>query len=253
MFDELRQRLGTTSTGHGAGDAELERLIGRIRALRAKTVEQGCTEQEALAAAEKVASLLDRYGLTLSELERQACEGVSVETGRGRVGPVDDCVPAVAAFFDCRTWGETGASGTLRHVFFGLPADVAAAHYLYALVEQAFETETARFQSGAIYAAARTPARRTATTSFQVGLARGIAAKLQTLREAREAALRGTSGRDLVVAKADVVAAELAKLGLHLRARSRSGGRRVRQDAFEQGHAAGLDFDYTPGLRHSGG
>ena len=255
VFDELRQRLGTASTGHGAKDAELERLIGRIRALRAKTVEQGCTEQEALAAAEKVASLLDRYGLTLSELDlqRQACEGVSVETGRRRVGPVDDCVPAVAAFFDCRTWGEKGAAGTLRHVFFGLPADVAAAGYLYALVERAFETETAGFQSGAIYAAARTPARRTATTSFQVGLARGIAAKLQTLREAREAALRGTSGRDLVVAKADVVEAELAKLGLHLRARSRSGGRRVRQDAFEQGHEAGLGFDYTPGLRHSGG
>ena len=45
----------------------------------------------------------------------------------------------------------------------------------------------------------------------------------------------------------------LAKLGLRLRARSRSGRRRVRQDAFEQGHAAGLGFDYTPGLRHSGG
>ena len=255
VFDELRRRLGTASTGHSAKDAELERLIGRIRALRAKTVEQGCTEQEALAAAEKVASLLDRYGLTLSELDlqRQACEGASVETGRRRVGPVDDCVPAVAAFFDCRTWGEKGASGTLRHVFFGLPADVAAAHYLYALVERAFETETAGFQSGAIYAAARTPARRTATNSFQIGLARGIAAKLQTLREAREAALRGTSGRDLVVAKADVVEAELAKLGLHLRTRSRSGGRRVRQDAFEQGHEAGLGFEYTPGVGHSGG
>ena len=255
MFDELRQRLGTVSSGSGAKDAELERLIGRIRALRAKTVEQGCTEQEALAAAEKVASLLDRYGLTLSELDlqRQACEGVSVETGRRRVGPVDDCVPAVAAFFDCRTWGEKAASGTLRHVFFGLPADVAAAHYLYALVERAFETETAWFQSGAIYAAARTSARRTATNSFQIGLARGIMAKLQALRQAREAALRGTSGRDLVVAKADVVEAELAKLGLRLRTRSRSGGRRVRQDAFEQGHAAGLGFEYTPGLRHSGG
>ncbi|MBV8869700.1 MAG: DUF2786 domain-containing protein [Acetobacteraceae bacterium] len=77
VFSELRGRLGAAPSGAGAKDAELDRLIGRIQALRAKTVEQGCTEQEALAAAEKVAELLDRYGLSLSELDlkRQACEG----------------------------------------------------------------------------------------------------------------------------------------------------------------------------------
>ncbi len=70
------------------------------------------------------------------------------------------------------------------------------------------------------------------------------------MRQAREAALRGASGRDLVVAKAGVVEAELAKLGLHLHARSRSGGRRVLQDIYEQGHEAGLGFEYTPGIGH---
>jgi len=113
LFDEVQRRLGTTPSHTGAKDAELERLFGHMQALRAKTVEQGCTEQEALAAAEKVAELLDRYGLSLSELDlqQQACEGVSVDTERQRVGPVDDCVPAIGAFFDCRvgvskTWGS---------------------------------------------------------------------------------------------------------------------------------------------------
>jgi hypothetical protein len=192
VFDEVRRRLGTAPSGSDARDAELDRLIGRIQALRAKTVEQGCTEQEALAAAEKVAELLDRYGLSLSELDlkQQACEGVSVETGRRRVGPVDDCVPAVAAFFDCRAWGEKSVSGTLRYVFFGLLADVAAARYLYELVERAFETETARFRAGETYTTMPTRVRRTATHSFGIGLIRGIATKLRTLREAREAARR---------------------------------------------------------------
>ena len=254
VFDAVRRRLGTAPAAAGAKDTELDRLIGRIQALRAKTVEQGCTEQEALAAAEKVAELLDRYGLSLSELDlkRQACEGMAVETGRRRVGPVDDCVPAVAAFFDCRAWGERSAAGTLRYVFFGLPADVAAARYLYELVERAFETETARFRAGETYAAMPTRVRRTATNSFGIGLARGIAAKLQTLREAREAALRGSSGRDLVVAKADVVDAELDKLGLRFRARKGAAGRRVLTQAFEQGHEAGLGFEYTPGVGHDG-
>ncbi len=254
VFDAVRRRLGTAPSVAGAKDNELDRLIGRIQALRAKTVEQGCTEQEALAAAEKVAELLDRYGLSLSELDlkRQACEGMVVETGRRRVGPVDDCVPAVAAFFDCRAWGEKSASGTLRHVFFGLPADVAAARYLYELVERAFETETARFRAGDTYAAMPTRVRRTATNSFGIGLARGITAKLRTLREAREAALRGSSGRDLVVAKAGVVEAELEKLGLRFRARKGTAGRRVLTHAFEQGHEAGLGFEYTPGIGHDG-
>jgi len=236
----------------GAKDAQLDKLIGRIQALRAKTVEQGCTEQEALAAAAKVAELLDRYGLSLSEidLQQQACEGVSVDTERKRVGPVDDCVPAIAAFFDCRVWGEKGRAGTLRYVFFGMPADVAAARYLYDLVEQAFDTETARFRAGPTYAGMPTGLRRTASNSFGIGLGRGIVAKLHGLRTAREAALRHSSGRDLVVAKADVVEAELARLGMRFHARKGPAGRRVLQDIYEQGHEAGLGFEYTPGVEH---
>src|SRR3954451_23337382 len=42
------------------------------------------------------------------------------------------------------------------------------------------------------------------TNSFQIGLGRGITAKLHRLREAREPALRTSTGRDLIVAKADV-------------------------------------------------
>ena len=253
ILHEVRRRLGTAPPA-GGRDADLDRLIGRIRGLRAKTVEQGCTEQEALAAAEKVAELLDHYGLSLSELDlqRQTCEGGAVETSRKRVGPVDDCVPAIAAFFDCRAWGEKGTSGTLRYVFFGLPADVAASRYLYDLVEQAFETETARFRAGATYASMPTGVRRTASNSFGIGLARGITAKLRTPQDAREAALRGASGRDLVVAKAGVVEAELAKLGLQLRTRSGSSSKRVLRDVYEQGHEAGLGFEYTPGVGHDG-
>jgi len=255
MFDELRRRARGIPSSKVAGrsDAELERLIGLIQALRAKTVEQGCTEQEALAAAEKVAELLDRHGVQLSELDlrRQACAGVGIETGRKRLGPIDDCVAGIAAFFDCRAWAEKDPAGRLRYVFFGLPADVEAARYLYDLVAQAFETETGLFRADAIYVAAHPRQRRTASNSFQIGLARGIVAKLHELRQAREAALRGSSGRDLVPLKRGIVDEELAKLGLHLRARGRTSGRRMLGNAFEAGHEAGQRFDYRPGLAHS--
>ena len=252
ILDEVQSRLraasGTAPSGRKA-DAELDKLVGRIQALRAKTVEQGCTEQEALAAAGKVAELLDRYGLSLSEfdLRQQSCEGRAVETDRRRAGPLDDCVPAAAAFFDCRVWGEKAPGGTLRYVFFGLPADVTASRYLYDLIDQAFAGESATFRAGASYCELPSRMRRTATNSFQIGLGQGITAKLQALREARESILR-SSGRDLVVVKAGIVDEELSSLGLALRARSRSGGRRVLKDAFEQGHTAGFGFTYTPGV-----
>jgi len=102
--------------------------LARIQALRSKTTDRGCTEQEAMAAAAKAAELLDQLGLSMSELELKAqpCERRDLPTGRSRIGPLDECAPAVAAFFDCRLWFETDPEGRLTQVFFGLPADVHA-------------------------------------------------------------------------------------------------------------------------------
>lgn len=249
LFEDL-QRRGRPAASTGAPDADLERLVQRIQGLRAKTVEQGCTEQEALAAAEKVAELLDRYGLSLStiELHRQACQGVGIDTGRRRLGPVDECVPTIAAFFDCRAWSEKSASAPIRHIFFGLRADVEAAHYLYDLVELAFATETAVFTRGELYVELGSGERRSATHSFQIGLGRGIIAKLHSSRQAREAALSASSGRELVPIKTSVIEGELAKLGLHFRSRARPTKRYVMTDAYEAGEVAGRRFEYREAL-----
>lgn len=227
--------------------AELDRLVTRLQALRAKTVEQGCTEQEALAAAEKVAELLDRYGLTLSELDvrQQACERMVVETNRIRRVPMDDCIPTIAWFFDTRVWSETGAGNLLRYVFFGMPADVQAALYLHDVVAVAFAVETAMFQDGPIYREMPSAYRRRATTSFQTGLALGIVEKLQGLRQSREAA--AAPGRALVVVKEQVIEEEMGRLGLRFRRRAPS-ARMVNPNAYGAGREAGSRFEYRPGV-----
>ena len=46
-----------------------DKLRARIQTLRAKTIDNGCTEGEALAAAAKVSELLDRYELSLTDVE----------------------------------------------------------------------------------------------------------------------------------------------------------------------------------------
>ena len=253
----VRARVRASGLGRRArpADAELDKVLARIQALRAKTVDRGCTEEEAIAAAGKVAELLDRYGLSLGEVElkEQACEGFGVDTGRRRFGPIDDCVPAVGAFCDCRVWSEKAADGQIRYVFFGLPADVAGARYLYELVERAFATETGLFKRSELYAGHRSGERRSATQSFQTGLAHGIARKLDELHRRREETMRTETGRDLVPVKEGVVEEELAKLGLRFHARGGGRGRYVLPEAYEAGQEAGERFEYRPGIGEARG
>jgi hypothetical protein len=249
-FADLRRRAGAADGAGKRSDVDLDRLLQVIKGLRAKTVDQGCTEAEAIAAAAKVAELLDRYGLSLSdvELRKQVCAGVGIETTRRRSGPLDHTVPGIARFFACRSWTETTQAETIRHIFFGLPGDVEAAEYLYELVERTFETETLTFKRGDFYRNLCSSERRSGTNSFQLGLARGINDKLDTLREEREAALHRSSGRDLMMVKGSVVDDEMEKLGLAFTYRSASGKKFVLTDAYAAGQEAGARFDYRPGI-----
>lgn len=252
LFQRLKPRGAATAGDRDTTD--LDRLRGRIQALRAKTVEQGCTEAEALTAAAKVAELLDRYGLSLSELElrRQICEGVGIDTRRSRRAPIDDVLPAVAGFCDCRCWHESTPEGMIRHVFFGLPADVEGAHYLYDLVAAALERETALFKAGALYREHPSAQRASAIRSFQVGQVYGIMTKLDAMKREREAAANRSGGRDLVPVKDSVIDAEIDKLGLGFTVRNRR-GRKVLKQAYQAGQDAGAEFDIHPGVHGPGG
>ncbi len=266
LFEDLHRRLlaaslGAAKTGAanpgaanpGAGGDELARVLKLIQALRAKTVDQGCTEQEAMASAGKVAELLDRYGLSLSEVEmrQQVCEGVGIETGRRRRGPLDTCIPSIAMFCDCKAWSEKSASGAIRYVFFGLPADVEAAHYLHDLIKAAFDVETDRFKRGAALDAGDAGERRSSVNSFQVGLGDGICRKLMSLKSRRDEANSRSSGRDLVTVKASVIEDELEKLGLAFVSKGQRRKQRVVADAYEAGREAGGKFELRAGLATS--
>jgi hypothetical protein len=255
LFDRLRARLsfadGAARDAAGqAGRADLDRVIQRILALRAKTVEHGCTEREAMAAAEKVAELLARHDLTLDEVSvrQSACAGLAVETERRRRGPIDQCAKPIADFCDCHVWSEDTAEGTWRWIFFGLKADVEAARFLYDLIETTFETETSAFRLGAIYLGQHGAGRRMALNSFQIGLANGIAGKLAAIKAARSAAATRSTGFDLVAVKDDVVEREMDLLGLRFERKARRSSRRVLEDAYQAGEAAGALFEPNASL-----
>jgi hypothetical protein len=186
-------------------------------------------------------------------LKTQHAEGFGVDTGRRRFGPIDNCLPVVGRFCDCRVWTEQDDDGQIRYIFFGLPADTEGARYLYELIEQAFETETRQFKQSELYASHRTGERRSATRSFQTGLAQGISWKLERLRAERKTTMQAAAGRDLVVVKDEVIDEDLAKLGLHFTTRGGRRRRSVLTEAYEAGQEAGDRFTYRPGVTEESG
>jgi hypothetical protein len=93
--------------------------------------------------------------------------------------------------------------------------------------------------------------RRTATTSFQTGLASGICDKLLAIQAARNNQRRSASGRDLVLVKGAMVDEELEKLGLALKTRNLTRSRSVITTAYEAGEEAATRFEYTPALHRA--
>ena len=156
----------------------LDRLRARIQGLRAKTTENGCTEGEALSAAAKVAELLDRHDLSLTDVEirESPCERREYETRRNKRIPLDGCIGAIAAFCDCRVWREKTPAGEPRFVFFGLRADVEVAYYLTELIDLAVRSELGRYKTSADYQRFRHQDRHLANASFTLGMVTSIAA-----------------------------------------------------------------------------
>ena len=229
--------------------AALEKLKTRIQGLRAKTTDNGCTEGEALSAAAKVAELLDRHDLSVTDVEiRDApCERRDFETHRNKRIPLDDCIGAIANFCDCRVWREKTPAGEARYVFFGLRSDIEVAHYLTELIDSAVRSELGRYKTTADYRRFRHQERHLANASFALGMVASIADKLTAMKARRDQANTG-AGRDLVVLKASVVDAELDKLKLTM-TKVRRPTRRVSPVAYDAGDAAGASLALDPALR----
>jgi hypothetical protein len=198
---------------------ELSRVKARIKALTEKTVANGCTEAEAMSAAEMVGRLLERYALSMDEIEVRTARCVQIEVALGsrRRRPIDGCVPAIARFCDCKVWlapamradvsdpqGAQHRPG-IRYVFFGFETDAALAAYLFAVINRAVSSETTGFKQA--NPRLRALNLRRASASFQHGLVARVAARLDALHDAREASIRAqrATGTALMLVKHRVV------------------------------------------------
>lgn len=156
---------------------DLSRLRAKLAALRAKTTANGCTEAEAIAAAEKAAELMESYGLSEADLDRPAFEELVIEL-KSRRTPLDSIWPMVAKFANCRGWLHREGS-RWRFVYFGRDADVLVAEYVHEIIGRAAVSAVAAFKSTRDYQNRRKPKTRAhAIKALLEGFAASIRAKL---------------------------------------------------------------------------
>ncbi len=217
---------------------ELARVKARIKALAERTVERGCTEAEAMAAAEMVGRLLERYALTMDEIDvRQTpCVETRVPAGGLRRRPIDTCVPAIARFCDCKVWLARELTPP-SYVLFGFETDTTLASYLFAVIDRAIRSELEGFRM-------RRPELggmrlRQASSNFQIGMAVRVAERLTTMHVEREAsvAAQRPTGTALVLLRHQVV--EEAFRVSSPKLRTMSGLTFRRDQAFRSGRDAG--------------
>jgi hypothetical protein len=220
---------------------ELSRVKARIKALTEKTVANGCTEAEAMAAADMVGRLLERYALSMDEIEIRTarCVQAEVPLGGRRRRPIDGCVPTVARFCDCKVWLARAGAEPPRYVFFGFETDTALALYLFAVIDRAVSTETAGFRRANPHF--RGVRLRQASASFQHGVVARVADRLDAMHRARDAAVNAqrSTGTALILAKNRVVEDAFRETNVRLVSLGATGGPRVITTAFRAGWTAG--------------
>jgi Protein of unknown function (DUF2786) len=210
-----------------------ESLVDKIKALLNKTVENGCTEAEALAALSKARAMMDAYEVTAEELQLSKVE-VAILRGE----PSDARDPhkikwylgsAVGKFCDCKIWRSSEG-----FQFCGLASDVEFAMWLLDYLTDFVQAELVWYLTGCL---APRDERKKIVKGFVLGCTGRISDKLVELCR-RPAAQRTDNSRALVAIKSTAITEKLRELGITLR-QSSGRCRSFSETALEAGRIAG--------------
>jgi Protein of unknown function (DUF2786) len=215
-----------------------ESTIEKIKALLSKTVENGCTEAEMMAALTRAQALQDTYVITAEELQlakdEEAVLGDSPSDPndphniRWQIGWV------VSKFCGCKAWAERLTKR--RHIrFCGAPADVELAVWMLEHLTDFVSDQLVRHVMTSI---APRKERRRVIREFIIGCIDRIGERVSDLSKQSEAA-RTSNARELVVIKSAAIDMKLKELGLHFRGGGSCGGVNEDSAAFTAGRAAG--------------
>jgi uncharacterized protein DUF2786 len=216
--------------------ADRNSIIEKIKALLAKTVENGATEAEMLSALDKASAMMDAYDISDANLEIAMDEAAILYADESDLKDPHRIKwrlsGSVSAFCNVQVYRSRGETG-LKSI--GLPSDVQFAMWLLdSLADFVFNELYVHL----IVCLAPRSERRIITRSFIEACCSKISERLIVLVE-RSKAARTANGRELVVIQDAAIKAFMKDHNIHLRTHCLGGSANVDDEARAAGSAAG--------------
>ena len=177
-----------------------------IRALRLKTVEGGCSEEEAASAAEKVSKLLSDYNMTLDECDIRESEfSHSTYSQDDHVGErLWKIAQGISHLLDVKYWASR--AGEIPSVnFFGFDHEIQIADYLLEVCRGAMDRRYADLQKE--FRLLRSNVQRRKIISYLDGMSDRLRKRLIEMKPVQP------PGKGLIILKDQLIDAELDRLG----------------------------------------
>jgi hypothetical protein len=213
-----------------------EKVFSTIRAIMAKTMDNGCTEAEAMSALEKARVMMDAYEVTAEDLAFDSEKPSIVNDALfDPHGIRSNLCGSVSRFCDVQSWRDT-YTGTRS--WCGFSGDVEFAKWLLETLATFVERELA-----AHLAASNEPKgeRRRLINGFVIGCTNRISERLREMMPNR--ATISSNSNALIVSKQGMIKAALDAAGIKLRSsRSR---RVINFGSLNAGRSAGNDASFN--------
>lgn len=218
---------------------DLNDIKARLVKISKMTVENGCSEFEALSAAAKISEILDEHGMTFGDVkaysESNDPNKPKMEYGRfgtkKQIHEVSFIVNQIANLFDCKVFRSI-INGYKVIQFFGFPEDVAACLALTDTLVIAMEFDCKVYQK----TTSQDVHGKTLRKGFMLGFAVRINERLKEMKTQRTE--NKTTGTALVVLKNQIVASEFVKENIKLKKASQT-IRTSNNEAYLAGYKSG--------------
>ena len=217
-----------------------DKLIHKIRALMAKTVENGCTEAEMLSAMSMAQAMMDAYDVSLDDIEETKKEEAVKDTMKDMRDPHhirNNLCVRISEFTNTKVYTHQPKVQKYKFNFVGLRSDIDFAMWLLEHLTLFVQKELKNYLWAHGYQSLDASSKRRVINGFVLGCTNRINQRLAELINQGEDK-RNDNANALIVIKNDLIDRKMQELGLQLRI-PRQRGSRIHHNSYGAGQSAG--------------
>lgn len=230
----------------------IESVSKKIKALLSKTVENGCSESEALSSAKKAQELLNKHGLSMSEIEYRASdfETLEINTNKKSRDYMYRLINSISYFTDCYSYYNHGKYSTLKYIFFGEKTSTEVANFMFDLLKNSIEFETNNYKNSEEFEELQSYySTRTILNSFRTGMAIRLAERLREIKSQKDS--ENVDNKSIILYdRMDIVYQKFNEMNPDMNIGKANNYRtNISKDAFNKGKEKANDINITTGIK----